>query len=137
MTSPPEIPESIRKFVKTVEGPVGPHELDAYSRLRDVEDKSYHLRTIVAAWSTQQEQDRVIRNAYSRWLAWTLSLQLVLVNTVFVLIGSGVLRFEAWVTNVFVVSVFGEVTGLVLIVVKYLFPQSVSKVLELLERLKG
>jgi hypothetical protein len=61
----------------------------------------------------------------------------VVANTVFVLIGAGLLKFEAWVTNVFVVSVFGEVTGLVLIVVKYLFPQSVSKVLELLERLKG
>ena len=137
MNAQQQLPENLRRLVEKVEAPVQPAELDAYSKLKDLENRSYHLRTIVDAWGNQQTQDRKLRSGYSWWLAWVLSLQLCLVNVVFILIGTGNLHYERWVTNTFVISVFGEVTSLVLIIVKYLFPQSSGKVLELLERLKG
>jgi hypothetical protein len=130
------LPETLRSLVKSIDTPVSSDEIDTYARLRDVEDRSHRVRTILDAWSNQQTHDRNMRQRYASWLAWIMSAQLLVLNVVFVLIGTGTLKLQEWTVNLFVISVFGEIVGLTIIVVKYLFPTTSDKLLDLLRHLQ-
>ena len=47
------------------------------------------------------------------------------------------LTFEQWTANTFLMAVFAEISALVLLVVKYLFPVTTDKILELIDRFRG
>lgn len=104
--------------------------------MRQIEDRSHQVRTIVKAWKDQQTQDRKMRERYANYLILALGLQSLVVNTIFVLIGCGVLTFEPWTARTFIMSVFAEMAAMVLIVVKYLFTPSSDKVLQFLSEKK-
>jgi hypothetical protein len=78
-----------------------------------------------------------MRRQYATWLMVAMSLQSVAINVVFVLIGCGLLKFDAWTTNTFIISVFAELSALVLLVVKYLFPATTDKILDLIDRFRA
>ena len=69
---------------------------------------------------------------YATYLIVAMGLQALVINVVFVLMGCGVLTFEAWTARTFIMSVFAEIAAMVLIVVKYLFTPSSEKVLQFL-----
>jgi len=60
---------------------------------------------------------------------------MALVNFAFFAIGWGWITVSPWVANSFILAVFGEISGMVLLVVKYLFPKVSSDVLATLEKL--
>ena len=136
MPEPTSLPETLRALVKSIDTPVSSDDIDTYTRLRDVEDRSHRVRTILAAWSNQQQHDREMRQRYASWLAWIMSAQLLVLNVAFILVGIGTLRLDKWTVNLFVVSVFGEIVALTVIVVKYLFPTTSDKLLDLLRHLQ-
>lgn len=78
-----------------------------------------------------------MREKYARWLMAALAIQAVLVNLVFVLIGFSVMTFEPWTARTFIMSVFGEIAALVLLVVKYLYTPSSDKILDYLDERRG
>jgi len=61
-----------------------------------------------------------------------LAAQAIVINIVFVLMGSRLLSVEPWTARTFILSVFGEIAGMVLIVVKYLFTPSSEQILRFL-----
>ena len=76
-----------------------------------------------------------MRKLYATWLMSADEVQVVAINVIVVLIGCGLLKFEPWTAKTFVMAVFAEVSALVLLVVKYLFPATSDKILDLIDRL--
>ena len=110
-------------------------DVDVYARIHEVENKSYKLRRVLAAWEHQHSEERALRKTYAKWLLVILSVQALLINVAFFLIGFGWLVVEQWVATSFIVAVYGEVAAMTLIVVKYLFPDVRPDVLNLIEDL--
>lgn len=134
----PELPEGLQALVKDIGRPVSSAEVDIFGRLQEIQDRSHRVRTIVKVWKDQQTQDRRMREHYARCLMLALAIQAVVVNVVFVLIGFRVVTFEQGTVQAFILSVFGEIAALVLLVMKYLYTPSSDKILDFLdERGKG
>lgn len=127
----PDVHPGLSKLVAAVEPPVTAEDVDTFGRLQEIRDRSHWLRSIVHAWKTQQSQDRRMRRHYAIGLLIALAAQIVFVDVVYVLMGLGVLRFDAWTARTFIMAVFAEVAAMVFFIVKYLFRASNDKILEL------
>lgn len=112
-------------------GPVEPSDVDALLRLRDSDERLSRLRTLVRAWEEQQREERKLRRTYALLLIIILVLELLAIFVAFFLIGTGQLTPPKWVGEGFLLAAFAQSTGLVLVVVKYLFPERSSDVLQL------
>jgi len=132
----PRLPDNLKQFVEHVGKPVTGKQIDNYTRLQELEDCRKFLTMVIEAWEKQQTQDRDLRKKYADWLMYGMGAQILVINVVFVLLGLKVLAFEQWTANTFIMAVFVEISALVLLVVKYLFPHTSDKVLELIDRLK-
>jgi len=132
----PQVPDTLKNLVQDVGKPVSSSDVDSYGKLRQIQDRSHQIRTIVKAWKDQQTQDRNMRERYATYLIVAMAMQALVVNGVFILMGCGVLTFEAWTPKTFIMSVFAEMAAMVLIVVKYLFTPSSEKVLQFLDEKK-
>jgi hypothetical protein len=130
--SRPQVPDSLKNLVQNVGEPVSSADVDTYGKLRQIEDRSHQIRTIIKAWKDQQAQDRKMRERYANYLIFAMGLQALVMNVIFVLMGCDALTFEPWTARIFIVSVFAEIASMVLIVVKYLFTPSSDKVLQFL-----
>ena len=117
--------------------PTTSDQVDIFGKLRDIEERIKHQRTIINVWKQQQDQDRQMRKRYANWLIGVMIVQVVAINISFVLIGLGLLKFEPWTVNTFVMATFAEISALVLLVVKYLFPTTTDRILDLIDRFKG
>ncbi len=131
-----QVPDNLKSLVQDVGQPVSSSDLDSYGKLRQIQDRSHQVRTIVKAWKDQQAQDRTMRERYANYLIAAMGIQALTVNVVFVLMGCGVLSFEPWTARTFIMAVFAEIAAMVLIVVKYLFTPSSDKVLQFLDEKK-
>lgn len=134
--SPQQVPESLQNLIRDVGRFVSLSDVDTYGKLRQIQDRSHLIRTIVKAWKDQQSQDRTMRDRYAYYLIAAMGIQALIVNIVFVLMGCSVLTFEPWTAKTFILSVFAEIASMVLIVVKYLFTPSSDRVLQLLRDTK-
>lgn len=121
-------------IVKQVGAAVTSKEIDTYARYREIEDRSYRLRTLVTAWEAQQSEERKLRRSYGRWLLVALCVQTLLVDVAFFLAGTGRLNVPASVANTFMVSVFGQIAALAVVVVRHLFPRTETELLRLLDK---
>jgi hypothetical protein len=128
----PEVPDNLKSLATAIVGPVTSSDVDTYGKLREIEDRSHQVRTIIKAWKDQQTQDRRMREQYARWLMLAMAAQAFIINVVYVLMGCGVLNFEAWTARTFIMAVFGEIAALMLLVVKYLYTPSSEKILSFL-----
>lgn len=135
-----KLPEKIQQAIGGVEVEIGgkttSKQIDNLGKLQAIQERSKHRRTIISAWKQQQAQDRKMRKMYANWLIGIMSVQVVAINVIFVLIGCGVLKFEPWTANTFVTATFAEVGAMVLLVVKYLFPATTDRILELIDRFR-
>jgi len=136
MAAKDNLPATVQKVVEKIGKPVTSAEIDEIGKLQDIQERSRHHRTIINAWKQQQDQDRKMRKMYANWLMVAMSGQIVGINVIFILIGCGLLEFQQWTTNTFVMSVFAEVSAMALLVVKYLFPATSDKVLDLIDRFR-
>lgn len=135
--SQPQVPDNLKGLVEDLGNPVTSSDVDSYGRLKQIEDRSHQVRTIVKAWKDQQIQERAMRERYARYLIAGMGLQALLINVVFILIGANVLSFEPWTSRTFIMAVFADIAGMVLIVVKYLFTRSSDNLLQFLNRKKS
>lgn len=122
--------------VVEVGSPVTSEQIDNIGKLQNIQERIKHHRTIVNAWKQQQDQDRKMRKTYANWLMGAMSVQVAAINVIFVLIGCGILKFEPWTANTFIMATFAEISALVLLVVKYLFPPTTDRILDLIDRFK-
>jgi len=135
MADEPQLPDELQKVVAKVGGPVGSADVDVFRSVREIQDRSYKLRTIISAWERQQEEERNLRRGYAKGLLIALLIQMFLVDLAFFLIGWSFITIDRWVAETFILGVLGEVAAMTLIVVKYLFPETGSQVLSLIEKL--
>ena len=135
MARPGQPPSSLTERVESLGVPVTSEEVDTYGRYREIEDRSFRLRTVVSAWESQQTEERHLRRSYGTAILIALCVQTLLVDVVFILIGVGKIAISQWVANIFIVSVFGQIVGLAVVVVRHLFPQASSEILRLIERI--
>ena len=103
--------------------------------MEDIRNRSRKVQTVLDTWETQQTHERALRSRYANYLLVVLSLQIVLINIAFFCIGLGYLVIDKWVATTFIMAVFFEITTLVLVVIKYLFPKVGTEVLDLIEKL--
>ena len=64
-----------------------------------------------------------------------LGVQTLFISVIYVLMGLGHLKYEAWTASSFVMGVFAETAALVFLVVKYLFRPSSDR-FKLIQRLE-
>ena len=134
----PAIQQAVEKVgIVNDPDPVSSDQIENFGRLQDIQERTKHHRTIIAVWKQQQDQDRKMRKLYANWLIGAMVVQVVAINVIFVLIGRDVLKFESWTANTFVMATFAEISALVLIVVKYLFPTTTDRILDLIDRFRG
>ena len=95
--------------------------LDDLIKIQEATDKSHTLHAALASWAAQQSEERRLRKLYAICFAVILALQILFINLIFALIGFQRLTITEIQFKVFFVSMFGEITALVLIVTKYLF----------------
>jgi len=122
-------------MITEVGKPVTPSDVETLDRYAQIRDRSYQLRTFVEAWKEQQNSDRKMRSRYATWILIVVSVQIILINIAFFMIGAKVLEIEKWVANVFITAVLIEVSSLVLIVVKYLFPEGMKSAVDLIDHI--
>ena len=135
MSEPLEIPSTLKALVKEAKEPIEPHVLDILDRFAQIHDRRYQLHTFIDVWREQQNRDRMMRGTYATWLLIVVSIQIIVIYIAFFMIGFGILKVEPWVANVFIAGVFVETSSLVLIVVKYLFPEGLKSTIEILDRI--
>ena len=114
-----------RRLVESIGSPVTNEDVEIYERIRRIEDSSYSLRTVMVAWEKQQTEERNLRSRYAKWLVIVLSLQIVVINIAFFLIGFGWLNIEEWVASSFIVGALLEISSMIFVVVRYLFPTNI------------
>ena len=130
-----ELPEKFHGVVDAIGSEVQHEDIDTWQRVRETEDRSHKLRTVLQVWEGQQNEERSLRRSYARTLVWILIAQVALVNLAFFAIGFERIAVEQWVAVTFIMAVFGEIAAMVLVVVKYLFTDVASDVLRLIEKL--
>jgi hypothetical protein len=108
---------------------------DEVSDLREQSerDKSAALKSVVDAWTKQQDSERKIRNHFAIALLIFLGFQAVVLNVAFFCIGASCITVDEWTARTFIVGVFAESAGLVWFIVRYLFNDHTASVFDLIK----
>jgi len=93
------------------------------------------VKAVIDAWKSQQEEDRKLRKGYATILVRTLIAQVVAINLAFFLLGFGLLKVTDGTAKTFIIATFIQISALVLVVTKDLFPSGANHVLDLIDRL--
>lgn len=87
----------------------------------DFSTNDYVIINLVETWKEQQTADRQLKSDYGKWIMIILGLEFVFMCGILVFIGLGKLNFDEWVINAFIVTTFGQIMGVVYLIVKHLF----------------
>lgn len=72
-------------------------------------------------------EDITLKRRYGNGLLIALAIQLLIMNAIFASVGVKWLQYEQWALHLYVSGTLLEIFALVLVVTKYLFPQSTSE----------
>ena len=111
--------------------------LDDLIKVQEASNRSYVITNTLKEWGKQQNEERKLRKLYSICFIVILSFQILAMNSVLILLASNVLNLDQNQFNVFFISMFGEITALVLIITRYLFnSKNGINILEIMNNLK-
>lgn len=102
--------------------PVSSGDINVMERIQIAQDFSWVIRTVVTAWNLQQSQERRLRTFYANAILVALLVEVLFAFAAFLLIGLEWIKVEQWVANVFFLSVFGQIAGGAIGIIRYLFP---------------
>ncbi len=97
--------------------------INELNRKWDMNDK------IVNLFTDNISTDRTIRNTYAIILLIILGIQLVALTVIFILTGANVLHYSDATLNIYVTAGIAEVFVLIRVIVKYLFKDNISGLL--------
>lgn len=103
--------DAISQYISRIGRPVTAKDVDTYDRLTQIEARAEEGRG-----------QRRLRTVYGTVLLGLLSGQIIAVTTFAFLMGFGVISIDRWVTTTFIGGTLGEVSGMIFLVVRYLFP---------------
>lgn len=89
---------------------------------------------IMTLFAEKIEQDTKLKSRYAIWLIVVLIVQLIALNTWFVLMGLNIIKIENSTFNIFITGGLAEVFILIRVIVKYLFNDNLSELLKLIIR---
>ncbi|CEN81008.1 hypothetical protein [Paraclostridium sordellii] len=117
--------ESFVDVIEEEEGTIDSLEcddgVDLYEYDDDLSTGDYVIINLVETWKEQQTADRNLKTKYGKWIMAILIVEFIFMSGILVLIGLGKLSFEEWVINAFIVTTFGQIMGVVYLIVKNLF----------------
>ncbi|MGL4914283.1 MAG: hypothetical protein ACRC3Y_17820 [Romboutsia sp.] len=87
----------------------------------DFSTGDYVIINLVETWKEQQTADRVLKEKYGKWIMWILALEFIFMSGILIFIGLGKLHFDEWVINAFIITTFGQIMGVVYLIVNNLF----------------
>lgn len=87
----------------------------------DFSTSDYVIINLVETWKEQQTADRDLKEKYGKWIMAILVIEFIFMGGLLIAIGLGKLTFDEWVINAFIVTTFGQITGVVYLIVKNLF----------------
>ena len=116
---------SFEDIIEEEEGTINSLECDDCGELYEYDDEfstgDYVIINLVETWKEQQTADRDLKTKYGKWIMAILIIEFIFMSAILVLIGLGKLSFEEWVINAFIVTTFGQIMGVVYLIVKNLF----------------
>ncbi|MBC8630253.1 hypothetical protein H8697_00825 [[Eubacterium] tenue] len=116
---------SFEDVIEEEEGTIDSLECDDCGELYEYDDDfstgDYVIINLVETWKEQQTADRDLKTKYGKWIMAILIIEFIFMSAILVLIGLGKLSFEEWVINAFIVTTFGQIMGVVYLIVKNLF----------------
>lgn len=117
--------ESFEDVIEEEEDTIDSLECDDCGELYEYDDDfstgDYVIINLVETWKEQQTADRDLKTKYGKWIMAILIIEFIFMSAILVLIGLGKLSFEEWVINAFIVTTFGQIMGVVYLIVKNLF----------------
>ncbi len=97
----------------------------------DEAKKRYELDSkVINTFIKNADEDRKLKHKYAMWLMRVFCIQLLVYNSVFILVGTGILHFESTTLNIFITGGVVEVIALIKIIVSYLFKDNVTEALK-------
>jgi hypothetical protein len=69
------------------------------------------------------ETDINLKKSYAYWLIGVMIGQLLIMNTVFILVGKELIKYSEYILHLYISGTLLELFGLVLIITKYLFKE--------------
>ena len=108
--------EGISRYISSVGRPVTPQDVDTYDRLSQIE-----------AWTEEERGQRRLRIIYGTTILALLSVQVIAITVFVFLIGLGTITIDRWVTTTFIGGTLAEVSSMIFLIVRYLFPVLDSK----------
>lgn len=87
----------------------------------DFSTSDYVIINLVETWKEQQTADRNLKEKYGKWIMAILVIEFIFMGGLLIAIGLGKLTFDEWVINAFIVTTFGQIMGVVYLIVKNLF----------------
>lgn len=108
-------------------------QVDDLIRVTESRERQLRLQQLLDAWKVQQREERELRQSYAKKLMTLVSIELAFIGVAFVLVAVGVFVVQEWVASVFLVTGLLQSCGLLLVVVKYLFPDRAGDVMRLIE----
>ncbi len=127
------ISDELKDKIKGIGKEVSKEDIDCYKSISEAENRRTKFINILDAWNTQTEQERKLRIIYSISILSFLALQIIIVNLAFFFIGFGYIKVDQWVANCFILSVFGEISAIFIMVVNYLFPKTGTDINHLID----
>jgi hypothetical protein len=113
-----QIPDSALSRVLVRNMPLTQEHLNTITTLSDVENDYEKLKV----WKDHQTNEKELKRLVAIFIMVILCFEVLVGNLAFFLYGFGILNFPRWVSETFFVGLFGQIVGLVLIIVKGLFP---------------
>ncbi|NDV63360.1 hypothetical protein G0Q06_12920 [Puniceicoccales bacterium CK1056] len=127
--------KSSNDLISSIGDDVSSDDLDSFLAVSEENRKFEKLKQVLDSWSETEDQDRDLRKRYAGYLVIFLLIQLFVIDVGFFFIGFNIIDVSPWVANTFIVSSFAEISGMVYLIVRYLFPDSKTKLLDLINQL--
>jgi len=133
MNETSETENDFQSPVKVVFGQMRPEDVDNILRVRYADEHISRLKTVIEAWQVQQEEERKLRQQYAKVLISIVAGEIVIIFLAFFLLGFSLISVEKWMAEIFLVGVLAQSSSLILVVLKYLFPDRAIDLRNLLE----
>lgn len=120
MSSDPELADFLKKAARQARGESVSGEFPkakTLSYINDEDPANAHLR----AKTRDLEADTELKKSFAKSFIRVLSIQLILMNIIFICIGIKWLEFDDLVVNLFMTGTLAEVFGIVMVMTQYLF----------------
>ncbi len=87
---------------------------------------------IVNLFEDNIEEDRKLRKLYAKILIGILIIELVILNIIFICVGTGALTYSESVLNIFITGGIAEIFLLIKMIVEYLFKDHLTDALKII-----